>query len=87
MWLPLASRNLAAKLLMKQAITPAETDYTAPLSAVAAKKPEALYYGGYVQEAVVLVNQMAQSGLDGVHLLRLRRHLWCRLHHTRRQER
>ena len=49
-----------------EAITPNESDYSAPLSAIAAKNPEALYYGGYVQEAVVLVNQMAQSGLQNV---------------------
>ena len=46
-----------------QAITPGESDYSAPLAAIAAKSPEALYYGGYVQEAVVLVNGMKSSGL------------------------
>jgi len=59
-------KELGGEVVAEQAITPAETDYSSPLSAVAAKKPEALYYGGYVQEAVVLVNQMGQSGLDGV---------------------
>jgi branched-chain amino acid transport system substrate-binding protein len=46
-----------------QAITPGESDYSAPLAAIAANSPEALYYGGYVQEAVVLVNGMKSSGL------------------------
>jgi branched-chain amino acid transport system substrate-binding protein len=59
-------KELGGTVLDEVAITPGETDYTAPLSAIAAKKPEVLYYGGYVQEAVVLVNQMGQSGLQGV---------------------
>lgn len=59
-------QELGGEVVDTQAITPNETDYTAPLSAIAAKSPEALYYGGYVQEAVVIVNQMAQSGLNGV---------------------
>ena len=46
-----------------QAITPGEFDYSAPLAAIAANSPEALYYGGYVQEAVVLVNGMKSAGL------------------------
>lgn len=58
--------ELGGEVIAKEAITPGETDYTAPLSAIAAKSPEAIYYGGYVQEAVVLVPQMAQSGLEGV---------------------
>lgn len=59
-------QELGGEVVETQAITPNETDYTAPLAAIAAKKPQALYYGGYVQEAVVLVNQMAQSGLTDV---------------------
>lgn len=59
-------QELGGEVVETQAITPNETDYTAPLAAIAAKKPQALYYGGYVQEAVVLVNQMAQAGLTDV---------------------
>ncbi len=59
-------KELGGTIVDEVAITPAETDYTAPLSSIAAKKPEVIYYGGYVQEAVVLVNQMGQSGLQGV---------------------
>ncbi len=55
--------SLGGEVTDFQAITPGESDYSAPLSAVAAKGPQALYYGGYVQEAVVLVNQMGSSGL------------------------
>lgn len=58
--------ELGGEVLDTQAITPGETDYTAPLSAIAAKSPEAVYFGGYNAEAVVLANQWAQSGLQGV---------------------
>lgn len=49
-----------------QAITPGESDYTAVLADIASKKPEAIFYGGYTAEAVVLVNELKQSGLEGV---------------------
>jgi branched-chain amino acid transport system substrate-binding protein len=49
-----------------EAITPGESDYSAPLAAVAAAEPEAIYFGGYNAEASVLVNQMEQAGLSGV---------------------
>jgi branched-chain amino acid transport system substrate-binding protein len=51
------------KVVSFDAITPGESDYTAVLSKVAANKPDALYFGGYVAEAVVLVNEMKQTGL------------------------
>lgn len=56
-------KALGGEVVAFEGITPGKADYTAVLSAVAAKKPEALYYGGYIQEAVILVNQMKQSGL------------------------
>lgn len=59
-------KELGGEIVAKEAITPGETDYSAPLSAIAAKSPQAIYYGGYVQEAVVIVPQMAQTGLEGV---------------------
>jgi len=49
-----------------QAITPGESDYSAVLADIASKKPEALFFGGYTAEAVVVVNQMKQAGLQGV---------------------
>lgn len=55
--------KLGGTVLAFQAITPGLADYSAPLAALAAKKPQALFYGGYVAEAVVLVNQMKQAGL------------------------
>lgn len=49
-----------------QAINPGEVDYSATLSAVAAKKPEAIYFGGYSSEAIVMINQLKQTGLKDV---------------------
>lgn len=48
------------------AITPGESDYTAVLAKVAANKPDAIYFGGYTPEAVVLENEKKQSGLSNV---------------------
>ncbi len=59
-------QQLGGTVVDTEAITPGESDYTATLSAVASKHPQAVYYGGYVQEAVVLVNEWNQSGLNGV---------------------
>jgi len=55
--------ELGGEVVAYEAVTVGETDYTAVLSSVAAKEPEAIYFGGYVAEGVVIVNQMAQSGL------------------------
>jgi len=49
-----------------EAITPGETDYSAPLAAVAASGPELIYFGGYDTDAAVLVTQMVAAGLEGV---------------------
>jgi len=57
---------LGGEIVASEAVTPGESDYSAPLAAVASKKPEALYFGGYNAEASVLVNQMEQAGLKGV---------------------
>ncbi len=58
--------GLGGTVVAFQAITPGESDYSAVLADVASKKPEALFYGGYTAEAVVIVNQMKQAGLTGV---------------------
>jgi branched-chain amino acid transport system substrate-binding protein len=47
-------------------ITPGLSDYSADLADIASKGPQALFYGGYTAEAVVIVNQMKQAGLTGV---------------------
>jgi branched-chain amino acid transport system substrate-binding protein len=51
-------------VVIQEAITPGETDYTAILSIVASKNPEALYFGGFTTEGAVIVNQMKSVGLD-----------------------
>ncbi len=58
--------SLGGKVVAFQAITPGESDYTAVLADIASKKPQAIFYGGYVAEAVVIVNELKQSGLEGV---------------------
>ncbi|MBI3175952.1 MAG: branched-chain amino acid ABC transporter substrate-binding protein [Chloroflexi bacterium] len=58
--------KLGGEVVEFTAITPGESDYSATLADVAAKQPEAIYFGGYNAEAAVIVNQMKQSGLDGV---------------------
>ena len=58
--------GLGGKVVAFQAITPGKSDYSAVLADLASKKPEAVFYGGYTAEAVVIVNQMGQSGLTGV---------------------
>ena len=57
---------MGGEVVAFEAVTPGESDYSAPLAAVASAKPEGLYFGGYNAEAAVLVNQMEQAGLAGV---------------------
>jgi len=59
-------KGLGGTVVAFQAITPGESDYSAVLADLASKKPEALFFGGYTAEAVVLINQMKQAGLTGV---------------------
>ncbi len=58
--------KLGGTVVAFQAITPGESDYSAALADVASKSPQAIFYGGYTAEAVVIVNQMKQAGLTGV---------------------
>ncbi len=58
--------GLGGTVVAFQAITPGESDYSAVLADISSKSPQALFYGGYVAEAVVIVNQMKQAGLTGV---------------------
>jgi branched-chain amino acid transport system substrate-binding protein len=57
---------LGGEVVSFSAITPGESDYSAVLADIASKSPQALFFGGYTSEAVVVVNQMKQSGLEGV---------------------
>jgi branched-chain amino acid transport system substrate-binding protein len=57
---------LGGNVVAFTAITPGQSDYSAPLADIASKKPTALFYGGYTAEAVVVINQMKAAGLTGV---------------------
>ena len=57
--------NLGGEVVAYEGITPGEADYVAPLSAVAAGEPEAVYFGGYAADAIVMMNQWSQAGLEG----------------------
>jgi branched-chain amino acid transport system substrate-binding protein len=59
-------KALGGEVVALQAITPGESDYSAVLADIASKKPQALFFGGYTAEGVVIVNQMKQAGLEGV---------------------
>jgi len=59
---------MGGEVVAFEAVTPGEVDYIAPLSAVSALSPEAIYYGGYAAEAIVMANQWQQAGLEGVTL-------------------
>ncbi|HCS39637.1 MAG: branched-chain amino acid ABC transporter substrate-binding protein [Anaerolineaceae bacterium] len=52
------------EVVIEQAITPGESDYSAVLSTVAAKSPDVVYFGGYTAEGAVIVNQMKTTGLE-----------------------
>ncbi len=58
-----AFEQLGGEVLSIEAITPGETDYSAPLAAIAALGPELIYFGGYDADGAVLVSQMAGAGL------------------------
>jgi len=58
-------KGVGGTLVGTEAITPGETDYSAPLAKVAALGPELIYFGGYDADAAVLVTQMAGAGLEG----------------------
>jgi branched-chain amino acid transport system substrate-binding protein len=56
-------KKLGGNVVAFQAITPGESDYSTVLADLASKSPDALFFGGYTAEGVVIVNQMKQSGL------------------------
>ena len=45
---------MGGTVLGTEAITPGETDYSAPLAAISALGPELIYFGGYDADAAVL---------------------------------
>jgi branched-chain amino acid transport system substrate-binding protein len=58
--------ELGGEVVAEEGITPGETDYSAPLAAIAAAGPELIYFGGYDADAAVLVTQMPLAGLVDV---------------------
>lgn len=60
--------ELGGTVVAYEAITPGEVDYIAPLSTIAGNSPEAVYFGGYAAEAIVMANEWNQAGLTGVTL-------------------
>lgn len=56
--------GLGGEVVDFEAITPKEADYSPVLTTIAAKAPEALYFGGYTQDGATLANQMKSSGLE-----------------------
>jgi branched-chain amino acid transport system substrate-binding protein len=55
---------LGGEVVAQEAITPKETDFTAVLSVVSAKSPDAIFFGGYTAEGSIIANQMKQTGLE-----------------------
>ena len=48
------------------AITSGKTDYSEALSSIADFNPDAVYFGGYAEDQIVMANQWDQAGLEGV---------------------
>ena len=58
--------ELGGEVVAFEAITPGETDYSAALTDIGSKGPEAIYYGGYYPEAAVIAGNMAVAGMGDV---------------------
>jgi branched-chain amino acid transport system substrate-binding protein len=58
--------ELGGEVVAFEAITPGETDYSAALTDIGAKSPEAIYFGGYFSEAAVIAKDMPVAGLTDV---------------------
>ncbi len=58
--------GLGGEVVDFSAVTPGETDYSAPLAGIAANDPDGLFFGGYYAEAAVIANQMGVAGLEDV---------------------
>ncbi len=59
-------KDLGGEVVAIEAITPGETDYSAPLAAIGQLDPELIYYGGYDADAAVLTTQLAGAGMEDV---------------------
>jgi branched-chain amino acid transport system substrate-binding protein len=57
---------LGGEVVELMGVTSKEADYSPVLTTIAAKGPEAIYFGGYTQDAGVITNNMKTTGLEDV---------------------
>ncbi|MFG1687724.1 branched-chain amino acid ABC transporter substrate-binding protein [Nonomuraea sp. NPDC049269] len=57
--------SLGAAAVTLEAVTPKESDYSANITNVLAKKPDFVYWTGYFQEGGLIVRQLRQAGYKG----------------------
>jgi branched-chain amino acid transport system substrate-binding protein len=58
--------GLGGAVVCFEGLTPGGDDYGSVLDTVAQESPDAIFFGGYLPEAIVLVNQRGASGLEDV---------------------
>jgi branched-chain amino acid transport system substrate-binding protein len=56
--------ELGGEVVTFEAIDPEEQDYRATLTAIAESEPDVVYFGGYTNQAALLVQQMQEVGLE-----------------------
>ncbi|MFI6595949.1 branched-chain amino acid ABC transporter substrate-binding protein [Nonomuraea sp. NPDC050536] len=56
---------LGAQAVTVEAVTPKESDYSANITNVLAKKPDFIYWTGYFQEGGLIIRQLRQAGYKG----------------------
>ena len=55
----------AVKVVLKTSVTAGESDYSAVVRAIMAKKPALVYWTGYYQEGGLIINQLKKAGFTG----------------------
>jgi len=55
----------SVKVLLKTSVTPGESDYSAVVRNIMAKKPALVYWTGYYQEGGLIINQLKKAGFSG----------------------
>jgi branched-chain amino acid transport system substrate-binding protein len=58
--------ELGGEVVDFQGISVEDTDYRSVLTPIVAAEPEALFFGGYQEQSVLLVTQMLDVGLDSI---------------------
>ena len=56
--------KVGGEIAYELAITPGWSDYAAQLFTIASTSPDAIFFGGFIAEGAVLVNQMKATGLE-----------------------